>query len=298
MARKRMIDPGIWRDRAFGRMSSIARLLWIGLISNADDDGRVSLDPSDLKADIFRYDDLSHKEIAEALDEIERAGLGLMRYVAKGQAYGWLRNWASHQSIQKPYPSRLPAPPDPDTSSEQSDNTTVPLSDSSDTSLVPVSYQYDTDTVPIQYQSRIEEEVKEKRREEKKRTSANAEGACAPAGATGKAGRKSPQPKIPLGPGVLLFLEIFNRRPKSEYGPAFDQVFDRTGEALMRERLTAWRDRDHSQTNYAGMLDVARNGWRQDRGSPAESPPPVAYYQPPPLKKTWADPEVTHEPPA
>ena len=40
MARKRMIDPNIWDSEDFSKLSILGRLLFIGMFSNADDEGR------------------------------------------------------------------------------------------------------------------------------------------------------------------------------------------------------------------------------------------------------------------
>ena len=40
MARRRMIDPNFWESEDVSRLSLFARLLFIGMISNADDEGR------------------------------------------------------------------------------------------------------------------------------------------------------------------------------------------------------------------------------------------------------------------
>lgn len=40
MARKRMIDPSIWINEDFGTLSNLAKLVFIGLFSLADDEGR------------------------------------------------------------------------------------------------------------------------------------------------------------------------------------------------------------------------------------------------------------------
>ena len=40
MARKRMIDPAIWQSQDFSRLSMLAKLVFIGLFSYADDEGR------------------------------------------------------------------------------------------------------------------------------------------------------------------------------------------------------------------------------------------------------------------
>ena len=62
MARKRMIDPQIWVIEDFSKLSFLSRLIWIGLISNADDEGRGKANISYLKSQLFPSDeDLSLK---------------------------------------------------------------------------------------------------------------------------------------------------------------------------------------------------------------------------------------------
>ena len=57
MARKRMIDPRIWEDEHFGKLSDKAKVLFVSCISNADDDGRLSANPANLRALAFRFDE-------------------------------------------------------------------------------------------------------------------------------------------------------------------------------------------------------------------------------------------------
>lgn len=56
MARIRTLKPSVWRDKAFCSVSRDARLLFIGLISNADDEGRFEADPELLRAAIYPRD--------------------------------------------------------------------------------------------------------------------------------------------------------------------------------------------------------------------------------------------------
>lgn len=46
MARKRMIDPSIWQDEGMAELTPRQQLMYIGLFSNADDDGRICVDPT------------------------------------------------------------------------------------------------------------------------------------------------------------------------------------------------------------------------------------------------------------
>ena len=45
MARKRMIDPNIWQSEDFSKLSTLGKLVFIGLFSLADDEGRGRCNP-------------------------------------------------------------------------------------------------------------------------------------------------------------------------------------------------------------------------------------------------------------
>lgn len=53
MARKRMIDPNIWDSEDFGKLSDLSKLVFIGLFSLADDEGRGRCNPGYLKSKLF-----------------------------------------------------------------------------------------------------------------------------------------------------------------------------------------------------------------------------------------------------
>lgn len=106
MARKRMIDPEFWSDEEIGKWSHSARLFYIGLWNFSDDAGRFKAHPNLLKSQIFPYDekiDIENLKI-ELGDKIQW-------YEAGGSSYGFIRKFLKHQRIDKPQPSKLPAPP-------------------------------------------------------------------------------------------------------------------------------------------------------------------------------------------
>jgi hypothetical protein len=84
-------------------------LLFIGLISNADDDGRLRGAPSRLAGRIFQYDELSPKKIETWLKELESAGR-IVRYAVGKERFIWLPGFKKNQVINKYKPSVLPAP--------------------------------------------------------------------------------------------------------------------------------------------------------------------------------------------
>ena len=108
MARKRMIDPGIWESEDFSKLSRFARLVWIGLFSNADDAGRGKANPAYIKSLIFAYDeDVDIQDIKNALDEIEKS-MSISFYEVDGKRYFQLKSWQKFQTINRPSPSQIP----------------------------------------------------------------------------------------------------------------------------------------------------------------------------------------------
>ena len=102
MARKRMIDPIIWEDEDFGIMNSEAKLLFIGLFSNADDEGRIRANPSYLKSTIFMYEDtMTLSRIAEMRDVVCKRMKNVKYYVHDGKEYIQLLKWSDYQKQHK-----------------------------------------------------------------------------------------------------------------------------------------------------------------------------------------------------
>jgi hypothetical protein len=111
MAKQRTIDPDLFTHPLFRRASFIERELWIGLIVNADDEGRVRADAITLAETIFSP--LKHGVTEDAISQA----------LAFWQENGWillyadncifLTGWYEHQYINKERrdPSGLPAPP-------------------------------------------------------------------------------------------------------------------------------------------------------------------------------------------
>jgi hypothetical protein len=114
MPRIRSIKPEIFISPQVMNLSRDARLLFIGLITQADDEGRGTADPRKLKAAIFGGDDdISAACVVDMLAEIEGQTL-CVTYDANGQGHGRvyaLPSFTEHQYIQRPKPSVYPRPP-------------------------------------------------------------------------------------------------------------------------------------------------------------------------------------------
>lgn len=109
MARIRSIKPSFWSDGRVADLSRDARLLALGLISFADDEGRFLASVAAVSGNVFPHDDLPAARVRKWLDEVERVGL-VELYTANGREYGVFPRWCRHQRISHPAPSIIPAP--------------------------------------------------------------------------------------------------------------------------------------------------------------------------------------------
>lgn len=112
MARKRMIDPSFWEDEKLGSCEPTNRLLFMGLISQSDDDGRLKGHPSLIRSSIFPYDpDITNEMVETWLEKLADPEHKLIiRYEVDNQKYILIKNFKKHQTINKPQKSKLPEP--------------------------------------------------------------------------------------------------------------------------------------------------------------------------------------------
>lgn len=110
MARIRTIKPSFWGDDKVCRLSWDARLLLIGIISTADDQGRFIATPQAVLGYVFPHEDVSSARFKKLMAEIVDTKIVAL-YEDRGRAYGYLPHWRKHQRINKPSPSTFPAPP-------------------------------------------------------------------------------------------------------------------------------------------------------------------------------------------
>lgn len=110
MARIRTFKPSFWADEDIAELSRDARLLCLGLISFADDEGRFLASTAAISGYVYPHDDLPATKVRRWLDEVEKAGI-VRLYSVNRREYGVFPNWGRHQKISHPAPSILPAPP-------------------------------------------------------------------------------------------------------------------------------------------------------------------------------------------
>lgn len=112
MPRIRTLKPELWLSPQVMNLSRDGRLLFIGLITQADDQGRGVADPRKLKAAIFPGDeDISAARISELGAEVEGQALAVFY---DGNGHGRLyqiASWHTHQKVEKARQSAYPSPP-------------------------------------------------------------------------------------------------------------------------------------------------------------------------------------------
>jgi hypothetical protein len=119
--RIRSLKPECWQDERLAGVSRDARLLYVGLVTQADDEGRESANVALIRSRVFPFDtDLPLDDVSKWLGELEHAGL-VQLYDADGRALLQLISWADDQRVDRPTPSALPAPPDPSSRTLASD---------------------------------------------------------------------------------------------------------------------------------------------------------------------------------
>lgn len=113
MARKRMISPEIWESRSFSRLSDFAKLIFIGLFSQADDEGYGNASPGYIRSKLFPNDEERRlTDIKKALSEIA-LGMSIKLYEVNGDSYYHLTHWSEWQKVDRPTKSRIPKEPNP-----------------------------------------------------------------------------------------------------------------------------------------------------------------------------------------
>lgn len=98
MSRIRSVHPGFFVDEEVVGVSIPARLLLIGLGTEADDHGVFVWKPVVLKMRIYPADNLC---VGALLDELEKAEL-VQRFQSEGKEFGVIRNFRKHQKPKFP----------------------------------------------------------------------------------------------------------------------------------------------------------------------------------------------------
>lgn len=112
MARIRTIKPDFCTSPSAGRVSREARLLFLLLLTDADDEGRLAGSLKRLAGCLYPDDhDVTPVKIRKWLTELHRQEM-VVAYSVDDAEYLWIVNFTKHQKISHPTPSRLPNPPE------------------------------------------------------------------------------------------------------------------------------------------------------------------------------------------
>jgi hypothetical protein len=98
MARIRSVHPALFTDEAWVSCSPLARILYIGLWTDADDQGLFEWKPLQIKMRLLPGD---AADAPQLLAELEGVGL-IVAYEADGKKLGAIRNFRKFQRPQKP----------------------------------------------------------------------------------------------------------------------------------------------------------------------------------------------------
>jgi hypothetical protein len=107
MARIRTLKPEFWQDEKLAPLDTLTRLVFIGLISQADDAGRLVDNVKLIDGLLFSQ---TSDTCAEALDTLARLSRVLRYRSASGQGIIQILKWEVHQKVDKPGKNILPPP--------------------------------------------------------------------------------------------------------------------------------------------------------------------------------------------
>ena len=106
MPRARNIKPGFFTNEVLAELPPLTRLLFIGLWTEADREGRLEDRPTRLRLRLFPLDEFN---IEESLEQLRAKGF-IARYLADGVAVIQIVTWHKHQRPHfKESPSTIPA---------------------------------------------------------------------------------------------------------------------------------------------------------------------------------------------
>lgn len=111
MSRRRLITPQIWDDAAVAKMTREERLLFVGMITIADDEGRLVASPAHLLGSIFPHDrDVTQQRILAWREAVCKKNPNAQLYEVAGTEYIALGKWGKWNKPPHATPSKLPKP--------------------------------------------------------------------------------------------------------------------------------------------------------------------------------------------
>ncbi|HBW2970367.1 TPA: hypothetical protein ACG72F_004273 [Klebsiella pneumoniae] len=116
MARSRNIKPGFFTNDELAECHPLGRLLFAGLWTIADKEGRLDDRPKKIKAMLLPFDEADCDDLLQQLNDHKF----IIRYRVNGECYIQISNWKKHQNPHcKEAASEIPAPIENDKSTGQ-----------------------------------------------------------------------------------------------------------------------------------------------------------------------------------
>ncbi|ODM34623.1 hypothetical protein [Klebsiella pneumoniae] len=116
MARSRNIKPGFFTNDELAECHPLGRLLFAGLWTIADKEGRLDDRPKKIKAMLLPFDEADCDALLQQLNDHKF----IIRYRVNGECYIQISNWKKHQNPHcKESASEIPAPIENDKSTGQ-----------------------------------------------------------------------------------------------------------------------------------------------------------------------------------
>lgn len=111
MPRIRSLKPEHKQHRKVGLLNDRQYRLWVSMVTEADDDGRLVADAAQLRALTFAYHpEVTTEMVADDLVVIEQTGM-VHLYRVGDTCYAHFPSWTDHQRIDRPQASKLPCAP-------------------------------------------------------------------------------------------------------------------------------------------------------------------------------------------
>ena len=110
MARIRTVKPSMWADEKLARCSLPARLTFIGLLTESDDEGRQLYSGTRIAGALFPVDSFPPRKVMGWVGELEMEEI-VHPYTVNSGNYLCIPNFKDHQVINRPAESTFPPCP-------------------------------------------------------------------------------------------------------------------------------------------------------------------------------------------
>lgn len=107
---RRWLDPSLFNDEKLAKATPIERLLFVAVVANQDDDGRLLGHPGYLRSIAFPYDDFTIEQVKQMRDHLAEINSNFIVYKVGNDEYIQLRRHARYQRPRYYHPSKYPAP--------------------------------------------------------------------------------------------------------------------------------------------------------------------------------------------